>query len=91
MKSIGILRKVCGVDQTLLAERAGLSRQSVNDYERGETFPLRAQAKRLDDAMAAILEERVFAAIGDLPKPTEKLDPPPDTPAVEKEDQGTAG
>lgn len=82
MKCIGILRRICGVDQTEVAARAGISRKSLNDFERGEAFPVRDTCKRVDDAMAAILEERLFAAARELPAPSERLTEPPPEPTT---------
>lgn len=87
MKSVGILRKVCGVDQSLLAARAGVSRKSLNEFERGDAFPVRDTCKRIDDAMAAILEERLFAAMRDLPPPSERLSSPVPATAPSQDQQ----
>ena len=68
-----MLRRLCAVPQSLLADRAETSRQSLNQYELGLAFPSRRRAKAIDDALAEIIEERLVAGVRELPRPSEEL------------------
>lgn len=89
MKCLGLLRKMCAVSQSDMAIRAGTSRQSLNEYELGRAFPSRRRAKVLDDALSAILEERLAAAIHELPPVSEGLgeEPRGNPPSPDPEDE----
>ena len=69
-----MLRQVCGVNQALLCERAGVSRQSMNEYENGRAFPSRELCQRIDEAFVSILDERVLFIAAQDPKVRALLD-----------------
>jgi len=66
MQCIGVLRRVLGVPQQLLAERSGTSRRSLNEYERGSAVPTRARMVQIDRALVEIVEERLYVAIEEI-------------------------
>lgn len=58
MRSIGISRKVFGIEQVALAERAGISRRQLHEIETGGSFGSRRTIKAIDDAFVALLAEQ---------------------------------
>jgi hypothetical protein len=59
VRSIGLLRKLAGIDQIVLAERAGVGRQCLSLGEDGRIFWRRSTLKRIDDALCSLLMERL--------------------------------
>lgn len=66
-------RKVRGLSQSELAERLGISQQSLSDLERN---PTKASAGRLFRLLAALQVEMVFRdGLAAEPKPTDDSEP----------------
>jgi transcriptional regulator with XRE-family HTH domain len=63
VKCVRILREILGIDQQTLIRQSGVNRQALSLYENGHAFPSRRVAKRLDDAIDAILDQRALDAI----------------------------
>lgn len=61
--SLGVACKSFGIEQTLVAERTGLSRKSIGDYASGRAFPSRRHCKLIEDTLFAIVMERVRAEV----------------------------
>jgi transcriptional regulator with XRE-family HTH domain len=66
MKCVRLLREILGITQQTLVEHSGVSRVSISHYETGRVFPSRVIAKRLDDAIEAIIDKRALAAAEQL-------------------------
>lgn len=60
------LRKNKQLSQEMLAEKVGVTRQTISKWELNETFPDIKQAKELSNALNVSLDELVSNDIGDL-------------------------
>jgi transcriptional regulator with XRE-family HTH domain len=60
------LRKNKRLSQEMLAEKVGVTRQTISKWELNETFPDIKQAKELSNALNVSLDELVSNDIGDL-------------------------
>jgi transcriptional regulator with XRE-family HTH domain len=75
VKCIRLLREIVGIDQKTLIKQSGVHRQALSQYENGHLFPSRRVAKRLDDAIDAILDQRALDAIEAMRKERSKPGP----------------
>jgi predicted transcriptional regulator len=82
--TLGVARNVFGIEQTLIAERSGLSRKSIGDYASGRAFPSRATCKLIDETMLSIVMERARA---ELTERLAGLPPPEPLPASKRYDK----
>lgn len=58
-KNIANTRKAAGITQEGLAERIGVSRQTVSDWERGDATPDLANAQKLADVLGISLDSMI--------------------------------
>jgi transcriptional regulator with XRE-family HTH domain len=63
MECFGLLRKLLGIDLTLVAERSGYSRQAISAGESGSVLPRRPMLREWNKALMEIIMERLLEGV----------------------------